>query len=192
MELSGKRCVVTGAAGGIGLAMAKAVLEAGGEHVVLVDLDEERVARAAADIGDRASAVAGDVADAALLKRAFAAAGRVDGFFANAGIGTGAGLGEADVTAARLLMPGWAERGEGLWVTTASAAGVLTQIGDAPYSVSKAAAVSLAEWLAITYGDRGIQVHCLCPMGVNTNLLNAGLDADSQSVNVVAAAGEIL
>ena len=205
MELSGKRCVVTGAAGGIGLAMAKAVLKAGGEHVVLVDLDEERVARAAADIGDRASAVAGDVADAALLKRAFAAAGRVDGFFANAGIGTGAVLGEEDdwtatmrvnieahVTAARLLMPGWAERGEGLWVTTASAAGVLTQIGDAPYSVSKAAAVSLAEWLAITYGDRGIHVHCLCPMGVNTNLLNAGLDADSQSVNVVAAAGEIL
>jgi NAD(P)-dependent dehydrogenase (short-subunit alcohol dehydrogenase family) len=205
MNLSGKRCVVTGAAGGIGLALAKGTLEAGADHVVLVDLDEARVARAAADIGDQASAVAGDVADAALLKRAFEAAGRVDGFFANAGIGTGAGLGEDDdwaatmrvnieahVTAARLLVPAWLQRGEGLWVTTASAAGVLTQIGDAPYSVSKAAAVSFAEWLAITYGDRGIQVHCLCPMGVNTNLLNAGLDADSQSVNVVAAAGEIL
>jgi NAD(P)-dependent dehydrogenase (short-subunit alcohol dehydrogenase family) len=205
MNLSGKRCVVTGAAGGIGLALAKGLIEAGAGHVVLVDLDEERVARAAASIGDQASAVAGDVADAALLKRAFEAAGRVDGFFANAGIGTGAGLGEegdwastmrvnieAHVTAARLLVPAWLERGEGLWVTTASAAGVLTQIGDAPYSVSKAAAVSFAEWLAITYGDRGIQVHCLCPMGVNTNLLNAGLDADSQSVNVVAAAGEIL
>jgi NAD(P)-dependent dehydrogenase (short-subunit alcohol dehydrogenase family) len=205
MELSGKRCVVTGAAGGIGLAMAKAILEAGAERVVLVDLDSERVAQAAADIGDQASAVAGDVADAALLKRAFEAAGRVDGFFANAGIGTGSGLGddsawaatmrvniEAHVTAARLLVPAWLERGEGLWVTTASAAGVLTQIGDAPYSVSKAAAVSFAEWLAVTYGDRGIQVHCLAPMGVNTNLLNAGLDQDSQSVNVVAAAGAIL
>jgi NAD(P)-dependent dehydrogenase (short-subunit alcohol dehydrogenase family) len=205
MNVSGKRCVVTGAAGGIGLALAKGLLEAGAEHVVLVDLDSERVARAAASIGDQASAVAGDVADAALLKRAFEASGRVDGFFANAGIGTGAGLGEegdwastmrvnieAHVTAARLLVPAWLERGEGLWVTTASAAGVLTQIGDAPYSVSKAAAVSFAEWLSITYGDRGIQVHCLCPMGVNTNLLNAGLDADSQSVNVVAAAGEIL
>jgi NAD(P)-dependent dehydrogenase (short-subunit alcohol dehydrogenase family) len=205
MDLSGKRIVVTGAAGGIGLAMAKAALERGAEHAVLVDLDEARVAQAAADIGERASAVPGDVADAALLKRAFDASGQVDGFFANAGIGTGAGLGadadwsstmrvniDAHVTAAQLLIPNWVERGVGLWVTTASAAGVLTQIGDAPYSVSKAAAVALAEWLAITYGDRGIQVHCLAPMGVNTNLLNAGLDADSQSVNVVAAAGEIL
>jgi NAD(P)-dependent dehydrogenase (short-subunit alcohol dehydrogenase family) len=205
MELTGKRIVVTGAAGGIGLAMARAALERGAEHAVLVDLDSERVAQAAAGIGDRASAVAGDVADAALLKRAFDAAGRVDGFFANAGIGTGGGLGgrddwdatmrvniEAHVTAAQLLIPVWVQRGEGLWVTTASAAGVLTQIGDAPYSVSKAAAVAFAEWLAITYGDRGIQVHCLAPMGVNTNLLNAGLDADSQSVNVVAAAGRIL
>ena len=205
MDLTGKRCVVTGAAGGIGLALAKAVLEAGAERVVLVDLDAERVAHAAAGIGERASAVAGDVADAALLKRAFDTAGRVDCFFANAGIGTGSGLGdkdtwpatmrvniEAHVTAAQLLIPAWIERGEGLWVTTASAAGLLTQIGDAPYSVSKAAAVSFAEWLAITYGDRGIQVHCLCPMGVNTNLLNTGLDANSQSVNVVAAAGEIL
>jgi NAD(P)-dependent dehydrogenase (short-subunit alcohol dehydrogenase family) len=205
MDLSGKRIVVTGAAGGIGLAMAKAALERGAEHAVLVDLDEARVAQAAAEIGERASAVAGDVADAALLKRAFDTAGHVDGFFANAGIGTGTGLGdeadwsstmrvniEAHVTAARLLIPVWVQRGEGLWVTTASAAGVLTQIGDAPYSVSKAAAVSFAEWLAITYGDHGIQVHCLAPMGVNTNLLNAGLDADSQSVNVVAAAGAIL
>ena len=205
MDLTGKRIVVTGAAGGIGLAMAKAALERGAEHAVLVDLDSERVAHAAEAIGDQASAVAGDVADAALLKRAFEAAGRVDGFFANAGIGTGGGLGgqddwaptmrvniEAHITAAQLLVPTWLERGEGLWVTTASAAGVLMQIGDAAYTVSKAAAVAFAEWLSVTYGDCGIQVHCLAPMGVNTNLLNAGLDADSQSVNVVAAAGEIL
>src|SRR4051794_6757971 len=205
MDLSGKRCVITGAAGGIGLALAKAALGAGAEDVGLVDLDADRGQQGAAGIGERASAGAGDVADAALLKRAFEAAGHVDGFFANAGIGTGSGLGdqaawaptmrvniEAHVTAAQLLVPAWFERGEGLWVTTASAAGVLTQIGDAPYAVSKAAAVAFAEWLAITYGDRGIQVHCLCPMGVNTNLLNAGLEADSQSVNVVAAAGQIL
>lgn len=205
MELSGKRIVVTGAAGGIGLAMARAMLGAGAEHAVLVDIDEARVQQAAASIGERASAVAGDVADAAVLKRAFAAAGQVDGFFANAGIGTGSGLGDAQawratmrvnfdahVVAAQLLIPHWVQRGAGLWVTTASAAGLLTQIGDAPYSASKAAAAAFAEWLAITYGDRGVQVHCLCPMGVNTNLLNAGLDADSQSVNVVAAAGTIL
>jgi NAD(P)-dependent dehydrogenase (short-subunit alcohol dehydrogenase family) len=205
MDLTGKRIVVTGAAGGIGLTLARTMLDAGAEHAVLVDIDEARVAQTATDIGERASAVAGDVADAALLKRAFDAAGRVEGFFANAGIGTGAGLGDAGaweatmhvnidahVTAAQLLIPNWVERGEGLWVTTASAAGVLTQIGDAPYAVTKAAAVALAEWLSVTYGDRGVQVHCLCPMGVNTNLLNAGLDADSQSVNVVAAAGSIL
>src|SRR3954451_23870199 len=124
MDLTGKRCVITGAAGGIGLAMANAALERGAEHVVLVDLDEERLAQAAAGIGDRATPVAGDVADAALLKRAFEASGRVDGFFANAGIGTGSGLGdddawtatmrvniEAHVTAARLLMPAWLQRG---------------------------------------------------------------------------------
>jgi NAD(P)-dependent dehydrogenase (short-subunit alcohol dehydrogenase family) len=205
MDLSGKRIVVTGAAGGIGLAMARAAVQRGAGHAVLVDLDSERVGQAAASIGDRATPVAGDVADAALLKRAFGESGHVDAFFANAGIGTGAGLGdtadwaatmrvniEAHITAAQLLIPNWVERGEGLWVTTASAAGVLTQIGDAPYAVSKAAAVAFAEWLSVTYGDRGIQVHCLCPMGVNTNLLNAGLDADSQSVNVVAAAGRIL
>src|SRR3954470_20135896 len=94
MDLSGKRCVITGAAGGIGLALAKAALGAGAEHVVLVDLDAERVEQAAAGIGEQACAVAGDVADAALLKRAFETAGRVDAFFANAGIGTGAGLGD--------------------------------------------------------------------------------------------------
>jgi NAD(P)-dependent dehydrogenase (short-subunit alcohol dehydrogenase family) len=205
MDLTGKRIVVTGAAGGIGLAMARTMLAAGAEQAVLVDLDEARVEQAAAGIGERATAVAGDVADRAVLKRAFAAAGQVDGFFANAGIGTGSGLGDdeawsatmhvnidAHIAAAQLLIPAWVERGEGLWVTTASAAGVLTQIGDAPYAVSKAAAVAFAEWLAVTYGDRGIEVHCLCPMGVNTNLLNAGLDSDSQSVNVVAAAGAIL
>src|SRR5690349_10317867 len=136
MDLTGKRIVVTGAAGGIGLAMAKAMLGAGAEHAVLVDLDEARVQQAAEGIGAQASAVAGDVADAALLKRAFDTAGRVDAFFANAGIGTGSGLGdrdvwaatmrvniEAHVTAAELLVPHWLERGEGLWVTTASAAG---------------------------------------------------------------------
>jgi NAD(P)-dependent dehydrogenase (short-subunit alcohol dehydrogenase family) len=205
MDLTSKRIVVTGAAGGIGLAMAKAALDAGAQHAVLVDIDADRVQQAAEGIGERASAVSGDVADRAVLKRAFDAAGEVDGFFANAGIGTGSGLGDdgaweatmrvnidAHIAAAQLLIPQWAQRGEGLWVTTASAAGVLTQIGDAPYSVSKAAAVAFAEWLAITYGERGLRVSCLCPMGVNTNLLNAGLDSDSQSVNVVAAAGAIL
>src|SRR5438046_1505789 len=105
MDLGGKRIVVTGAAGGIGLAMAKAALAAGAEHAVLVDLDEERLAQAAAAIGDDASAVAGDVADAALLKRAFETSGRVDGFFANAGIAPGGGLGAAEARPARSSSP---------------------------------------------------------------------------------------
>jgi NAD(P)-dependent dehydrogenase (short-subunit alcohol dehydrogenase family) len=102
----------------------------------------------------------------------------------------------AHVRAARLLVPRWLERGGGYFVATASAAGLLTQIGAAPYSVSKHAAVAFAEWLSVTYGDRGIGVSCLCPMGVNTNMLNAGLDADDAGTalgaNVVAHAGEIL
>src|SRR4051812_50193933 len=126
MELTGKRIVVTGAAGGIGLAMAEAALDRGAEHAVLVDLDADRVQAAAAAIGDRASAVAGDVADAALLKRAFETAGQVDGFFANAGIGTGGGLGgrgdwsatmrvkiEGHNTAAQPRVPALARRGAG-------------------------------------------------------------------------------
>jgi NAD(P)-dependent dehydrogenase (short-subunit alcohol dehydrogenase family) len=205
MDLSGKRCVVTGAAGGIGLALAKALLGAGAERVVLMDLDEERLGAATAALGDRATAVAGDVADAAVLKQAFEAAGQVDVFCANAGVGVGRGLGEPDewelatdvnirahIVAARLLLPGWLERGNGCFVTTASAAGLLTQIGSAPYAVTKHAAVAFAEWLSVTYGDKGLHVSCLCPMGVNTNLLNAGIDAGELSTNVVAAAGDVL
>ena len=80
----------------------------------------------------------------------------------------------AHVLAARRLVPGWLERGAGYFLSTASAAGLLTQIGSAPYAVTKHAAVAFAEWLSVTYGDRGIGVSCLCPMGVNTPLLGAG------------------
>ena len=89
--------------------------------------------------------------------------------------------------AARRLVPGWLERGEGYFVSTASAAGLLTQIGDVVYSVTKHAAVAFAEWLSITYGDRGLRVSCLCPMGVNTPLLNAGLDMEDAPASVRAS-----
>src|SRR4051794_18971393 len=102
MELNGKRCVVTGAAGGIGLALAKAALSRGAEHVVLMDIDAERVGAQAAAIGEQATAIDGDVADGAVLKRAFEAAGQVDAFFANAGIGTGTGLGSESDWAATM------------------------------------------------------------------------------------------
>jgi NAD(P)-dependent dehydrogenase (short-subunit alcohol dehydrogenase family) len=100
------------------------------------------------------------------------------------------------VYAARRLVPGWLERGEGYFLSTASAAGLLTQIGSAPYSVSKHAAVAFAEWLAVTYGDRGVRVSCLCPMGVDTPLLREGFGAgggeDALAARVVAAAGEVM
>ena len=92
-------------------------------------------------------------------------------------------------------MPGWLERGEGYFLATASAAGLLTQIGSAPYAVTKHAAVAFAEWLSITYGDRGVRVSCLCPMGVRTAMTQVPDDAPDDlrlAAGVVAAAGEML
>jgi NAD(P)-dependent dehydrogenase (short-subunit alcohol dehydrogenase family) len=134
--------------------------------------------------------------------------GDVDLFFANAGVSGAVGLSDdadwaatlelnllAHVRAAQLLVPGWLERGEGYFVATASAAGLLTQIGAAPYAVSKHASLAFAEWLAVTYRAQGIRASCLCPMGVDTKMLNAGLESDSDDglgAKVVAAAGQVL
>jgi NAD(P)-dependent dehydrogenase (short-subunit alcohol dehydrogenase family) len=155
-----------------------------------------------------AVAVACDVGDdnsvRALIDAAEATAGPIDLFFANAGIGGGTDLETADrdwdqafavnvkahYFAARRLVPGWVGRGDGYFCSTASAAGLLTQIGSAPYSVTKHAALAFAEWLAVTYGGRGLKVSCLCPMGVNTNMLNS--DAAGISSDVVRAAGDVL
>jgi len=99
----------------------------------------------------------------------------------------------AHITAAERLLPGWLERGSGYFLTTASAAGIASQIGSAPYAVTKHAALAFAEWLSITYGARGVGVSCLCPMGVNTPLLNDGLGGeDGLGFRVVAAASTIL
>lgn len=98
------------------------------------------------------------------------------------------------VRLARLLLADWLERGEGYFVATASAAGLLTQIGSAPYAVTKHAAVAFAEWLSVTYGDRGLRVSCVCPMGVDTAMLD-GADAgtlESLGARVVRAAGDVL
>jgi NAD(P)-dependent dehydrogenase (short-subunit alcohol dehydrogenase family) len=213
MELSGKIVVVTGGASGIGRALARRFAKDGARGIAVADLDTDGAAAVAAGIGEGAIGIGCDVSRedqvADLIARTEAAFGPIDLFCANAGVGQGTGLETPDdvwsqafevnvrshILAARRLVPGWVERGEGYFLSTASAAGLLTQIGSAPYSVTKHAAVAFAEWLAITYGRRGIRVSCLCPMGVNTNMLNSGLDTSDREglgARVVAAAGEVL
>jgi NAD(P)-dependent dehydrogenase (short-subunit alcohol dehydrogenase family) len=196
MELDGKTAVVTGGASGIGRALARR-FAAEGARVVVSDVDLEGALRVAGDIeGEHPGSaipvacdvsVGGEVGN--LIDRAEADFGPVDLFCANAGVGGGFDLDTPDedwafawnvnvhahVHAARRLVPRWVERGEGYFLSTASAAGLLTSIGSAPYAVTKHAAVAFAEWLAITYGDRGVRVSCLCPMAVDTPLLNDGL-----------------
>ncbi|MFI9506605.1 SDR family oxidoreductase [Nocardia sp. NPDC052566] len=215
MEISGKVAIVTGAGAGIGAALARR-LAAGGARVVVADINAAGAAEVAASIGADAVAVDGDVADErvirAMIERAETEFGPVDLYFANAGIGGGPGLDSTDqqwtaalevntlahVRAARLLVPAWIERGSGYFVATASAAGLLTQLGSAPYAVSKHAAVGFAEWLSVTYGDKGIGVSCVCPMGVDTQLLHSGFDdpdhaADAElAIKAVTTAGAVL
>ena len=187
MSVSGEGIVVTGAAGGIGRAIAARLVREGA-RVVVNDLDPEATERAAAEVG-AAAAVPGDGASevgvAALVEAARAHLGAVDAWFGNAGVVRGQGLDASEaqwalswevntmahVRAARLLVPEWLERGRGRFVVTASAAGLLTALGTAPYSVTKHGAVAFAEWLSATYRHRGIVVQAICPQGVQTDML---------------------
>ncbi len=209
MQVAEKVAVVTGGGAGIGAALARALVAAGA-RVLVADLDAESAAAVAAEITNTGSARAisagGDVSDPVVLEgivdRAESELGPVDIFFANAGTTAGMGLDTSDsqwdtalgvnvlahVRAARLMVPRWVERGGGYFVSTASAAGLLTQIGSATYSVSKHAAVGFAEWLSVTYGDQGIAVSCLCPMGVETKLLRSGFETDQPGASVAASA----
>lgn len=189
--VEGLRAVVTGAGSGIGAALARR-LAAEGAQVVVNDLDAAAAARVAASIG--ALPAPGDAASVAgvtaLVAQARAELGGIDLFCANAGVGTGGGPEApehdwelswqvnvmAHVRAARLLLPDWLQRGPGAkrhFLATVSAAGLLTMPGAAPYSVTKHGALAFAEWLSITYGDRGVRVQALCPQGVRTPMLAA-------------------
>ncbi|SFW86719.1 SDR family oxidoreductase [Amycolatopsis australiensis] len=202
MTVAGRGVVVTGAAGGIGKALA-ARLAAGGARVVVNDLDPAATAAVAEEIGARA--VPGDAASAAGVRALVSAArehlGQIDAWFANAGVVRGGGLDATDaewaaswevntmahVRAARALLPGWLARGGGRFVVTASAAGLLTALGTAPYSVTKHGAVAFAEWLSATYRHRGIVVQAVCPQGVRTGMLaSAGPLRDVLAADAVA------
>ncbi|MFT4395522.1 SDR family oxidoreductase [Gordonia lacunae] len=213
MDVAGKVAIVTGGGAGIGAAIAHALVDAGAK-VVVTDLDESGAQAVAGSLGDSATAIGGDASsdehiDAA-VRLAESTFGPVDLYFANAGVGLGGGVDtdeavwdlafdvnlRAHIRAARRLVPDWVERGSGYFVSTASAAGLLTQIGNAPYSVTKHAAVGFAEWLNITHGDDGVRVSCLCPMGVDTKLLRPDADSatDEQRLmqRAVESAGTVL
>src|SRR4051794_35832420 len=179
MELKDSVAVVTGAGSGIGAALARR-FAAEGAAVVVSDRDGAAAARVAAEIGATADVtdVTDEAAVAALVERTLAAHGRVDLFCSNAGVfsGGGAEVGTdpwkkvlavnvlPHVYAAGAALPWMLEGGSGCLLNVASAAGLLTTPGDAPYTVTNHGAVALAEWLAVTYGDRGIKVSAVCPL----------------------------
>jgi NAD(P)-dependent dehydrogenase (short-subunit alcohol dehydrogenase family) len=200
--------VVTGGASGIGAALARRFHADGARRVVVVDRDLGGAQGVADEVDGVAECV--DVTDAAavngLVDRTLAREGHIDLFCSNAGIATGIGLDDPDdawhrafdvnvmsqVYAARAVVPAMVARGSGWLLNTASAAGLLTSPGDAPYAVSKHGAVALAEWLAVTYGDRGIGVSAVCPLGVATPLLLDPLEAGNSAASVVAASGTVI
>jgi NAD(P)-dependent dehydrogenase (short-subunit alcohol dehydrogenase family) len=186
MELKGKIIVVTGAASGIGRAMCLRFAEEGAAYIACVDRDMQGATETAQMMGGTAYHV--DVSDkeqiTGMIDKVEADAGPIDLFCSNAGISVAGGVEVADddwqriweinvmshVWAARHLVPLMAARGGGYLLNTASAAGLLNQIGSAPYGVTKHAAVGLAEWLALSYGDQGIKVSVLCPQAVKTEM----------------------
>jgi NAD(P)-dependent dehydrogenase (short-subunit alcohol dehydrogenase family) len=195
MELADRHIVVTGAAGGIGSALVRSFVEEGTRAVVVADRDLPGAQAIAAELGARALAVGFDAGEENSVRELIATAseanGSIDIFISNAGVGGMGGGPEASdeawdeawrvnvmahVWASRALLPEMLERGEGYLINTASAAGLLTQVSSLIYSVTKHAAVSLAEWMSIEYLDRGVRVSCICPQGVRTPMLERGME----------------
>ncbi len=197
--IPGSVAVVTGGASGIGAALAERFSAEGARAVVVADLDRTRAQEVANGLGcEIALALPLDVTDEAAVRaaadRVEAEIGGIDVWCSNAGVPTGAGLGlEADwdrswrvhvmahVYAARHVLPRMVDRGRGHFMITASAAGLLTEMDTAPYSVTKHGSVALAEWLAIRHGSSGVTFSCLCPQGVRTPM-TAGFDSTSATL----------
>jgi NAD(P)-dependent dehydrogenase (short-subunit alcohol dehydrogenase family) len=194
MKLEGKVAVVTGGASGIGAALCRRFAAEGAKALAVADLDAAGAEAVAKEVGGLAvtTDVSVETQVQALVRRATSELGPIDLFCSNAGMAVGLGFGEgasgpfapdpdwqrgwslhlmAHVYAARAVLPAMLERGDGYLLNTASAGGLLTDIASQVYSVTKHAAVAFAEWLAISYGERGIKVSCLCPQGVRTPML---------------------
>ena len=203
MEISGRHAVVTGAASGIGRALARRLAEEGAGAVVVADRDLEGARAVAEPIGGLAVELDAGREDSvrALIAKATEANGAIDIFFSNAGVPGPMGGPEvpdddwdetwrvnvmAHVWAARALLPEMIERRDGYLVNTASAAGILTQVSAAPYSVTKHAAVALAEWLAVTHGDDGVKVSCVCPQAVRTPMLDLAMEEPAGAATLSA------
>jgi NAD(P)-dependent dehydrogenase (short-subunit alcohol dehydrogenase family) len=198
MDPEGKIAVVTGAAGGIGGALARGLIDRGARSVIAADLDGTG-AEYALDVTDEQATVA-------LIDEVEQSIGPIDMWFANAGVATGSGPEAADedwerqwqvnvmshVYAARALLPRWVESGGGHLVTTASMAGILSAVGDAAYSATKHAALGLAEWLAFTYRGQGVRVSCVCPGAVDTDMLRAGAGGDPAKASAIIGGGEVM
>ena len=208
MDVSGAVAVVTGGGSGIGAALARRFAADGAAAVAVVDRSADAAQAVADEIGGTAFEVdvANEAAVRSLVDELERRHGRIDLFCSNAGITTGVELDDPDdlwhralevnlmahVYAARAVLPGMLDRGRGYLLNTASAAGLLTSPGDAPYAVSKHGAVAFAEWLAVTYRPRGVGISVLCPLGVATPLLLDPLAEGNAGARAVAASGEII
>jgi NAD(P)-dependent dehydrogenase (short-subunit alcohol dehydrogenase family) len=203
MELAGRNIVITGAAGGIGSALARRFATERPRALVLADLESPGLEAIAADVGGVAAPVdvSREQSIRELVARAIELGGPVDLFVSNAGIAGPPGGAEAPdeewqctwevnvmahIWAARALLPEMLARGDGYLLSTASAAGLLSQVSAMAYTVTKHAAVAVAEWLAINYGDAGIKVSCLCPLGVRTSMFELALDDPAGAAALLA------